>query len=219
MISIAIVDDNELFRNGLKSIFKFLKTVDVLFDAQNGQVLLEQLSNCKKLPDIILMDFNMPILDGRETTKIIKEHYTSIKIIMLSVFHHDYLVSSLIAAGAKGFLSKNTDITILEKAITVVNDKKNFIETGRGAYKIYDDFPIKCIPPVFKDKLGLTNKQKQFIQLLVSGNTYEEIAAKMGISSKTANNYRDLFCKRFNVGNRLELVLFAIQNGIVDVIK
>jgi two-component system invasion response regulator UvrY len=219
MISIALADDNELFRKGLKNLLKLLKMVDVLFDAKNGQDLLGQLSNCTTLPDIILMDFNMPILDGRETTKIIKEQYTSIKVIMLSVFHHEYLVSSLIAAGARGFLSKNIDMPILERAITIVNDKQYFIEIKIGEYKTYDNFYTEHKSLVFRDRLGLTDKQKQFIQLVASGDTYEEIAIKMGISGKTANNYRDLFCKRFNVSNRLELVLFAIRTGLIDITK
>jgi len=193
--------------------------ISVLFDAQNGQILLDKLKTQQRQPNIVLLDFSMPILDGRETTILIKKYYPSIKVLILSMFHHEYLISSIINAGANGFLSKNIEPAILDKAIHVVNENNYFIETCPGNFEEYKFSSERILHKYFPNHLKVTYKQKLFIQLCATGLTYNEIAQKMGISSKTVNNYRELLCERFNVANRIELVLFAILNGIVDILN
>jgi len=217
MIYIALVDDNDLFRKSLKAYFKQIKRASILFDAVNGHDLLEQLRTQLRLPDIILMDFSMPVLDGRQATEKVKKLYPDIKVIVLSMFHHDHLISSMISAGAKGFLSKNIEAENLERAIHTVMDNKYFIETDNERFEIFDSSTADT-KKLCADQLIITEKQKQFLQLNAGGLTYLEIARKMGISIKTADNYRDMLFKRFNVTNRVGLAMFAIQNGLTDIL-
>jgi DNA-binding NarL/FixJ family response regulator len=217
VIKIALAEDNGFFRKALSDYFLKLSTVNFLFAAKDGSELLEQIKNQKEIPDIIFMDYKMPIMDGRQTTIAVKKKYSSSKVIMLSLFCRDYIISSMIAAGATGYLSKNVELETLEKAINVVMTGKYFIETGHG---IFETFTSRTKNNNYNSApLEITAKQKQFIQLCSSELSYKEIADKMGISIKTVDNYRDMIFKRFNVTTRIGLVIFSAQNGITDIIE
>jgi DNA-binding NarL/FixJ family response regulator len=138
MINIAITDDNNLFRIALEALLEQNK-IRILFDAKNGQELIDKLSVQPLLPDVILIDYNMPVMDGRETVEVLTKLYPNIKIIALSGFYFNYLVTRFINAGAKGFLTKNVDPEILIQAITMVNDNKYYIETESGKFEILDN--------------------------------------------------------------------------------
>ena len=219
MINLAVAEDNDLFRNSLLGFLKNMKNVTVLFGAINGQDYLNQQQKHKKLPDIVLMDYSMPVLDGRETTKLLSQNFPSIKVIIFSMFHHDYLINSIIHAGAKGFISKNIEVKTIEKAINTVYNNYYFIEMHPDKYEIFKFDSIPFRNKHFPKLHELTDKQKLFLKLCTSCLSYNEIAQEMDISIKTANNYRDLLCERFNLSNRLELVLFAVQNGITDILN
>lgn len=218
VIKVAIAEDHEFFRDALKNYFQKLKTLTFLFDAKNGYDLLEQLEMQEVLPDVIFMDYKMPIMDGRQTTIAIKTKYPSIKVIILSLFRHEYLISSMVSIGAMGYLSKNAAPEIFEKSIRVVMTGKYFIETDTGIFETFPSFANSKKHKVFSELLELTDKQKKFIQLSSTAMSYHEIAEKMGISIKTVDNYRDLLFKRFNVSNRVGLAMIAVQNGLTDII-
>jgi DNA-binding NarL/FixJ family response regulator len=219
VIKLAIAEDNELFRVAFKNHFRKLKTVNFLFVAKNGYDLLEQLKTREELPDIIFMDYKMPMMDGMQATIVIKREYPSIKVIMLSLFRHDYLINTMICVGAMGYLSKNADPEILVKSIHEVMEDKYFIETDTGIFETFSSFSKSKRYKYFSKPLELTDKQKQFIQLSATDLSYQGIANKMKISIKTVDNYRDMLFKRFNVTNRIGLLIFAVQNGLTDIIK
>jgi len=220
LIKIALAEDNGLFRGALSDCFIKLKTIDFLFAAKEGSDLLEQIKNKKEVPDVVFLDYKMPIMDGRQTTIALKKKYPFIKVIMISLFCKDYIISSMITAGATGYLSKNVEPETLEKAIHVVMTGKYFIETDPGIFETFSSFSKSSMQHhnYSLDHLELTDKQKIFIQLCSTELPYYNIAYKMGISIKTVDNYRDKLFKRFNVTTRIGLVIFAAQNGITDLI-
>ena len=217
MIFIALADDNNLFRNALSHYLKNQNTLKVLFDTCNGQDLISELKTSKLFPDIILMDINMPVMDGKEATKIIKILYPSIKIIVLSFFHHDHLIKNMLSLGVNGYLSKNADPEILKEAIYVVKDGNYYIENGHGKFVVFNSLPKKYTTDCSNSTSAITHRQKLFLQLCAEGKSYNTIADQMSISEKIANNYREQLCVRFNKTSRSELVHYAIQNGLVDI--
>ncbi len=219
MITIALVDDNNLFRNALAYYLKREDRIQVLFDVCNGQELLTELKTLRMLPKIILMDINMPVMDGKAATRIINSLYPSIKIIALSVFHHDHLINNMLSLGVHGYLSKNAEPEVLKEAIDVVNDDNYFIETSYGKFEVFKRLPNNVLAVNLNNTFTITNKQKRFLQLCAEGKSYFDIAEQMQISEKTANKYRELLCKRFKQSNRGELVHYSIQNGLVDILK
>jgi DNA-binding NarL/FixJ family response regulator len=219
LISLVIADDNTLFRTALMHFLKKEKDIEVLYDAKNGNELIEKLKTISPLPNIILMDINMPILDGKEATKTIKSIFPSIKIIALSVFNHEHLVNSMLQLGARGYLSKTVEPEFLKNAIYTVNEGKYFIETSTGIFKIYKKLPM-CIRELnLDDSFIITDKQKIFLQHCAEGKSYCDIAKLMHISEKTANKYREALCNKFNVSNRGEMINFAIQNGLIKILN
>ena len=217
MIPIVIADDTPLFRTALASLLEKEKAIAILFLASDGGNLLDQLAVFGLLPNIILMDINMPILDGMQATRRVKKAYPSVKIIALSAFYNKELISTMIDAGAKGYVSKSVEKPILMEAIQIVNDDKYFIETDHGKYSIFETAPKLTSNRLPQDDLTLTDKQRFFLQLCAEGKSYGEIGKAMNITNTTANKYRELLCERFNKRTKGELIHFAIQSGLINV--
>jgi DNA-binding NarL/FixJ family response regulator len=125
----------------------------------------------------------------------------------------------MLNAGAKSFLYKNIEVDILEKAIHTVMNNQFFIETGDKKFEVFD-FPSGNKEKAFpSNQLELTERQKEFLLLCVSNSTYKEIAEQMHIGIKTVENHRDVLFNKLNVNNRTALVIFAIQNGLTDILS
>jgi len=143
MISLTLVDDNVFFRQVLKTHLSVCSDVQMMFDSANGQDLLNELADCapSALPDIILLDLNMPVLDGRKTAKIIREKYPFIKIVMISLHFNKHVVSELLKCGVRGFIKKSIEAKELEVVInTVAHDQ---IYMGQGLFKSVPTFTFK----------------------------------------------------------------------------
>ncbi|GGD11499.1 response regulator transcription factor [Hyunsoonleella pacifica] len=208
---IVVVEDHTLLSQAIASLVNSFEGFQVLYTCKNGMELLTKLKTPANIPDIILMDVNMPILNGIETTEALKNEYPKIKVLALSVEENDDTIIKMLKAGAKGYLLKDVEKDILEIALLET------IERGYYHTKDVSDVLVKSLTNDDSDKIQLKERELEFIKLVCSELTYREIADKMFLSPKTIDGYRDNLFQKLNAKNRIGLVLYAIKNGIYKI--
>jgi two-component system, NarL family, invasion response regulator UvrY len=213
---IALADDHVLLRNGLANLLKDLG-YEIVFEANNGIDLQEKL-NPKSLPDIILMDINMPKMDGYETTQWLRCTYPDVKVLALSMYDDENAIIRMIRSGARGYILKDSDPSELKEAIHALLNKGFYhsdLVTGKLIHSLnHIDNPGDSS---VKSVLGLNEKEIEFLKLACSEMTYKEIAEQMCLSPRTIDGYRDALFEKLNLKSRTGLVLFAVKNGIIKV--
>ena len=210
-VKIAVVDDHNLFRNGLSSLIRsFGPNYEVVSEASGGNILLCAIA-AGTVIDVVLMDVTMHNLDGFETTRRIKENYSSIRVIALTMHDDERTLMKMITAGAFGYLVKDVEAEELRSAIDTVAEGKyhyNYHFTGRIIHSLQNSSSHN--KPVLKET------EKRFLELACSELTYKEIADKMYVNIKTIEGYSSILFKRFAVRSRVGLVLYAIKNKLVQ---
>ena len=222
-IKIALVDDHSLFR---KCLSNFISSEEqnkyfVLFDAENGKDLIAQLDK-HRLPDVVVMDIDMPGMDGYETVAWLQANYPSINILVVSMIEKEEAIVKMLRLGVKGYLSKDINPENLYTALE---------EVSRGEFHYTKFLTGKLIHSILKsnnsgDKAtgyttseskwnALTPKEKEFVRFACTEMTYKEIAQKMFVAAKTVDGYRESVFEKLDIKNRIALVLFAIKNDIV----
>jgi len=212
-INIAVVDDQQLFRQGLISLLKENKKFNILYEAENGQHLFEKLKTKSQLPDVVLLDIEMPVLDGVETTKRLKQKYPHIKIIILTMHSEEEMIVHLIETGAHGFLPKNEDIEHVIDAIYAVHENGYFFNDRISKAMVKGLVSAKQIKPIFTDA-DLSDKELEVLRLMCKEHTSVEIAEIMHLGTKTIDNYRLGLIKKLGVRNSIGLVMFAVKKGL-----
>lgn len=210
-ISIAIIDDHNLFRLGMMSLLSESTEIQIVFDASNGKDMMEKIVR-HPLPEVILMDVSMPIMDGFESTSWIKENYPQIKILALSMFEEDKPIIKMLKKGAGGYLlkeSKTSDVIAAIKAINQHGYYLNDLVSGKLLRNIQDHQPAQNV------ETALSTNETKFLQLCCSEFTYKEIADQMNLSPHTIDNYRQDLFQRFEIKSRTGLVLFALKHELV----
>jgi len=205
-IHIAIVDDHTLFRNGVAALMAEFDELQVIFEAENGQQMQQALSKHKQ-PDVILMDINMPVMDGYASTKWVKQNYPKVRVLALSMFEDDKAVIQMIKCGAGGYVLKESRPRELLEAIRAIHEKGVYINemvSGKLLRSVADK----------DDAPDISKKELEFLRLCCSELTYKEIADQMFVSPRTVDNYREALFLKLNLKSRSGLVLYAIQNGI-----
>jgi DNA-binding NarL/FixJ family response regulator len=210
-INIAVVDDQQLFRQGLISLLKENKNLNVMFESENGHDLLEKLK--LKQPDVILLDIEMPVLDGIETTIRLKLKYPEIKIIILTMHDEEEMIVHLIEKGAHGFLPKNEDIELVIDSIFSVYENGYFFNDRISKAMVKGLMNAKKIKPTFNDA-ELNERELEVIRLLCKEHTSPEIAKMMNLSIRTIDNYRFDLIKKLKVRNSIGLVMYAVKRGL-----
>jgi len=206
-IRIAIVDDHALFRNGVAALMREFEELRIMFEAENGLDMQQKLSTQKLLPHVILMDINMPVIDGYMATEWLKKNQPEIKVLALSMFEDDKAVIKMLKCGACGYLLKESKPTEVLEAIKTIYHK--------GMY-INDLVSGKMIRSITVNELpALTKLEHAFLEYCCTELTYKEISEAMFVSPRTVDNYRDTLLKKLNLKSRVGLVLYALQNNIV----
>lgn len=210
--TIAIVDDHTLFRKGLVSLLTESDEVDILFDAANG-LELKQMIKAEALPQVILMDINMPHMDGYAATKWVTKTHPSVKVLALSMFDEDKPIIEMLKSGAGGYLlkeSKTTELVTAIKTIAAHGYYMNNLVSGKLIKSLQETSPEK------NNAAEISANELKFLQLSCSEMTYKEIADKMNLSPHTIDNYREALFHRFEIKSRTGLVLFAIKNELIQ---
>lgn len=213
---IVLVDDHVLLRKGLADLVSN-QGYSVLFEAGNGKEFCEKLQK-ENLPDLVLLDINMPVMDGYETALWIKRNYPDIKVLALSMYDDENAVIRMVKNGARGYILKDTEPAELRSAIEAILNKGFYyteMVTGRLIHSIsgMDDEQ----QATQQQLLNLTEREIEFLKLACSEMTYKEIADKMHLSPRTVDGYRDTLFQKLELKTRTGLVIYAIKNGIVVV--
>ncbi len=215
LLKIILVDDHALFRNGLKLLIETKKIGVVVAEAENGMQFLSHLESIK--PDCVLMDIEMPIMDGILATRKALEIYPDIKILGLSMFVDEQYYGRMLNAGAKGFLLKKSGYTELIKGITEVVKGESYISAELLRSMIVNKYQghNKLNEKEISD--DITDREFEILQHLANGSSTDEIAEKCHLSPKTINNYRSSLLTKTNTRNTIELVIFALKNNIIRI--
>ncbi len=213
-IHVALADDHKLVRSSIAKLVSSFKNCTVLFDAENGEQVQEQLKN-HVIPDILLLDISMPVMDGFETALWVNKNYPQVKIIALTMNTDERSIVKMMRNGAKGFLSKNTEPPELLKAIETVMTK-NFYLPEDISWKLVAGLQDEANQPA--EPKDLNDKEREFLSFVCTELNYEQIAKKMFISVRTVDDYRATLYEKLKVHSRMGLAMYAIKNGIVDVV-
>jgi two-component system, NarL family, invasion response regulator UvrY len=213
-ITIALADDHVLLRNGLANLLQDLD-FEVVFQADNGKQFIEKLKT-HMLPQVVLMDINMPVMDGYDTTLWLKKNHPDVKVLALSMYNDENAIIRMLKSGAKGYLLKDSSPLELKAAIQSLATKGFYyseLVTGTLIHTInHMDDPESA---VIKDVLGLNERELEMLKLICTELTFKEIAEKMQISPRTVDGYRDILLEKLQCKSRIGLVIFAIKNGII----
>lgn len=204
--NVIIVDDHLLLSQALATMVNSFQQFHVLDLASNGQNLIEKIEEGNLQPELILMDVNMPKMNGIETTKWLKENHPDIKVLALSVEDQDETILKMIKAGAKGYILKDSEKSVLEKALLDV------IEHDFYHSKQVTEIFLNNVHGNTEKKLELKDREIEFMKLACTEMTYKEIAEVMHLSPKTIDGYRDNLFSKLNIKNRIGLVTYAIKH-------
>lgn len=208
-INIAIIDDHSLFRSGLASLLGEFSELHVLFQAKNGIELQQLITQYFPLPDVVLMDINMPEMDGYQATKWLKSTYPTVRIVALSMLDDEKAVIGMLRSGATGYILKDARPSELLQAIQSVHQKGLYLNEMISGMRLHNALKPEPSP--------LSERELEFLKYCCTEMTYKEIAERMFVSVRTIDNYRDALLKKLELKSRTGLVLYCIQNQIVTV--
>ena len=214
-LKIALVDDHRLFRKGLISLIDVVnKNVEVVFEADNGADLQQKITK-ENQPDIILMDINMPSMNGFESVTWLAQHYPLVKVLDISMIDSEASIVKMLKLGVKGYLGKDVEPKELGEALHSISNKgyyyTDFI-TGKLIHSLHSPGNGDEEAEALK---GLNDREREFLKFTCTEMTYNEIAGQMFLSPKTIDGYRAALFEKLSVKSRVGLVLFAIKNGLV----
>lgn len=214
MINVILVDDQKIVREGLKMLLSLEAEIAIVNEAENGKQLLEILSD-GNLPDIILMDVRMPIMDGVEATKIIKENYKNIKIIILTTFNEDEYIFDGIKNGADGYILKDAGSDYIIKAIktayngNIILDPEVTTKIVRAYNSLSNDNQTPSMINEYKEKLDmLTQREMDVAKLVAKGKSNKDICNILFLTEGTVKNYLTKIFGKLELNSRTELALF-----------
>lgn len=213
MIRIIIADDHLMFIDGLKSLLRTMKNIQVTGEAVNGRQLIDLLE--KTPADLILMDVNMPVMDGADATRLIRIKYPDIKILMLTMFNTRDHIEKLLRAGAHGYILKNTGKKELQDAIESLMKNRSFF-SKEVTERIMEGLQKKRSADKISLAAELTEREKDVLRLIAQELTTQEIADKLFLSFHTIETHRKNLISKLNVRNTAGLVKYAVQQGYVD---
>ena len=218
-IRILLADDHSLFRQGLKKILDMEQDLAVCGEAQNGEEVVDKVRLLA--PDVILMDINMPLLNGVEATKAVKEAKPEAKIVALTIHEDEEYLFEIIKGGAAGFLLKDVDTSTLVQAIREAFKGNCFIHPSithklLGEFTRLSRYSAKNIKADQEMETDLTGREKEILELMAQGYTNKEISQELYISEKTVKNHVSNVLRKMDVTDRTQAVITALKNGLVQ---
>lgn len=212
-IKILLADDEELFRKGLYFLLQRESDMEVIYEASNGQQVLDYLENTDTYPDIILMDLKMPDVNGVEATRMVHKAFPVIKTIALTSYHTRAFIANMLHVGASAYLVKNASPALMVETLRQVFEK-GFYYTPEVLEVIQQDI-VTQTPRLLFATDDLTNREREVLQLLCQQFNTQEIADKLFISPRTVEGHRNNLLLKTESRNIAGLVVYAIQNKIV----
>ena len=208
---VIIVDDHTLFRNGLRILLNTLDDYQVVAEAANGKQFIELLE--KDVPDLVLLDINMPVMDGIEAATIAQKLYPDIKIITLSMYGEEDYYYKMVNAGVKGFVLKNSDIKEVKNALDVVYEGGSFFSSELLQNLVAS---LKSSSRSKEVHAELSEREMEILILICQGLSNQEIGDKLFISKRTVDKHRANILEKSESKNTAQLVVYAIKNKLVE---
>ena len=209
-VRIIIVDDHDIFREGLKMVISTIENTELVSEASNGKEFLEILE--QKDCDLVFMDIQMPIMDGIDATKLAMEMKPGLRIVALSMFGEEKYLQSMLDAGAKGFLLKKTKRTELDLAIKTIMEGNNYF-----SQELLSFFTNKYLAKGNDTQAKFTVRELEVLQLLAKGLNSAEIAQLLNISHRTVDVHRSNLLAKTHSKNVLDVLIYAILNKLVQI--
>ncbi len=214
IIRVAIAEDQNLFRACIVPMLNQLEGIQVVAEAANGRELVTWLQVTAEKPQVVILDLAMPEMNGLETTKYLKQHFPSIRIVILSVFAEERHITKMVDEGVHAYLAKNADLSEVESAIRGVHEV--------GFY--FNENTLKAIHNSSKSKKQrqfdlenpLTNREREVLQLICAEFTTSEIAEKLFLSIRTVEGHRNNMLEKTGMRNTAGLVLYAVRHGLLE---
>lgn len=205
--TIGLVDDHQLFLKSLCLMLESFGGYEVILEALNGKDLSRKMEQHNKVPDMILIDVNMPVMDGIETARWLNKNYPAVKLIALSMNDKDQAIIDMFKAGCCAYLLKDTHPSELEKALAEVDEKGYYNADMRNV-----NFR-RLLTHATEKEITLTDREKQFLTYVCSELTYKQIASEMELAERTIDGYREALFAKFQVQSRVGLCLEALRKG------
>jgi DNA-binding NarL/FixJ family response regulator len=211
-LNILIVDDHKLFREGLRILLKNMEDVEEVWEAPDGEAFLNMIKTCH--PDLVLMDIEMPRINGIEATVKALEMFPDMKVMALSMYGDEEYFQKMIDAGVCGFLLKNSDFSEVRKAISTVTQGNNYF-TEEILYRLVNR--LKTKPPQTDPPVSLSDREIEVLLLICKGLSNQEIADQLFISKRTVDHHRASLLTKTNTRNAASLVIYAIKHKMIEV--
>ncbi|SEE62978.1 two component transcriptional regulator, LuxR family [Tenacibaculum sp. MAR_2010_89] len=208
MITIAMAEDHQMLIDGVKSFFEYDDEISIIGAVNNGEDLVKLVS--LKQPKLVITDIRMPRMDGIEATKIIKSKFPHIRVLAMTMFDQPKAIKQMLDAGATGYLLKNSGIKMLLKAIVAVANGETFFDPN-VAFNFMNNYIDKNVIIGKTEKVILSNREKEILQLIATGKTSKEIADVLFIAKTTVDTHRKNMIRKLNLSNGNELIKYAID--------
>ena len=214
MIKIAIADDYKIYRDGLKVGLAADDNLEVVLEADNGEDLLKGLEEAQ--PDIIIMDLKMPIMDGMEATREVRKKFSSIKVLVVTMYEDDKFIIHLMENGANGYLLKNADSDEIRKSIYAVYENGYYFNDLVNKALLKKLVMKGNFKPSFNQDVEFTEREQEVLKLICEEKTAAEIGKEIFLSPRSVEGIRQRLIEKVGVRNTAGLVMFAVKNGIVN---
>jgi DNA-binding NarL/FixJ family response regulator len=214
MRTVVLVDDHTLIAEALHGMINTFHGYRVLYEVENGKVLMKRLlQKSEAVPEIILLDINMPVMNGFETAQWLSSNFPEIKIMALSMQNDEETLRKIIACGAKGFILKNITPTELQNALDALVEK-GYYYPDWVTFKIMATLSGSSAP---SQEPVLNSREREFLTYIATELTYKDIADKMFCSPRTVEGYRDSLFEKFGVKTRVGLVTYALKHDLIKI--
>jgi DNA-binding NarL/FixJ family response regulator len=211
-LNILIVDDHKLFREGLKLLLTNLEEIGEVWEASDGEIFLNMIKTYN--PDLVLMDIEMPKVNGIDATTRALEQHPDMKIMALSMYGDEEYFQKMIDAGVCGFLLKNSEFSEVKRAILTAAQGNNYF-TEEILYRLVSRFRSK--PAQAEPAVVLSDREIEVLQLICKGMSNQEIADKLFISKRTVDHHRASLLTKTETRNTASLVIYAIKHKMIEI--
>ena len=213
-IKIAIADDYKIYRDGLKVGLSADENLEVILEADNGEELLKAIEN--SLPDVIIMDLKMPVMDGMEATKEVRKRHPSVKVLVVTMYEDDRFIIHMMENGANGYLLKNAEPDEIRKSIYAVHENGYYFNDLVNKALLKKLVLKNNLKPSFNKNVDLSERELEVLKLICEEKTASEIAKEIFLSPRSVEGIRQRLIEKIGVRNTAGLVMFAVKNNVVE---